>query len=128
MISGRYEVLLAITYHLDSPGIPNALLQMAFNRLFIPLSMLTAATMDHIKYNCNLKYHKIVLNNGAGEYSLDESSFPEELTLNESEFWQAYRNWLLIISSIADTHVADIWRAHHYKMITDSNFSAWFHA
>jgi len=59
---------------------------MAFNKLFIPLSMLMAMVVDHIHYNQNLKYHKIVFGNGASNYSLDESTFPDKFTLNKSEF------------------------------------------
>src|SRR5882724_4503287 len=92
------------------------------------LSMLTAASMDHIRYNWSLKYHKIVFRNGAGKYSLDESSFPDELSLNKSEFWKAYRTWLLIIDMISDLRVAASWKAYHLKMITDTKFSTWFQA
>src|SRR5882724_1921770 len=96
----KFNEIASNLYLLDSLRILNALLQMAFNKLFIPLSMLTAASMNHIRYNQNFKYHKIVFGNGAGKYSLDESSFPDKLSLNGSEFWQAYRTWLLIIDMI----------------------------
>ena len=73
--------------------------------------MLTAASIDHIRHNQSLKYHKIVFSNGAGNYSLNESIFPDELLLNESEFWQAYRTWLVIIDMISDSKVAAGWKA-----------------
>jgi len=112
-----FDDIASNLYQLDSMGIPNAFLQMAFNKMFIPPSMLTAAVMDHIGYNQNLKYHKY-FGNGAGKYSLNELIFPDELALSKSEFWQAYRKWLAVIDVIADMRVADSWKAHHSKMIT----------
>jgi len=90
--------------------------------------MLSATLMDYIKYNWSLKHHKIVFGNGVGKYSLDKSSFPNELSLNESGIWQAYRTWLLIIDTVSDLRVAASWKAHHSKMITDMTFSTWFEA
>jgi len=124
----KFDKIVSNPYHLDSLGIPNALLQMAFNKIFIPLLMLTAALMNRIRYNRSLKYHKIAFGNGTGKYSLDESSFPDELMLNESEFWQAYRTWLVLIDTISDSKVAAGWKALHSRMITDMSFSAWFQA
>jgi len=126
--SYNFDNIVSNSYHLDSVGMPNALVQMAFNQLFIRLSMLTSATMDRIRYNWNLKCHKLIFGNGAGKYPLDESSFPDELALNECEFWQVYRNWLFIIDVIADTRVADSWKAHRFKMIMDTSFPTWFQA
>ena len=116
------------SYHLGSVGVPNALLQMAFNKLSILFLMLMATEMDHIRYNWNLKYHMIIFGNGTGKYTLDESSFPDELSLNKYKFWKAYRNWLYIIDIVADMHVTDSWKAHHSKMITDTSFTTWFQA
>ena len=84
--------------------------------------MLTGTLIDHIRYNQSFKYHKIVFGNGMGKYSLDEYSFPDELSLNESEFWQADRTWLLIIDMISDLRVAAGWKVHHSRMITDTSF------
>jgi len=122
----NFDEIVSNTYHLNSVAIPNALLQMAFNKLFIPLSMLRVASVDHIRFNQNLKYHKIVFGNGTGKYSLDESIFPDKLALSELEFWQAYRNWLAIIDVVTDTKVLESWKSHHSKMITDTSFFLWF--
>jgi len=67
-----FDEITSNSYHLDSIGIPNTILQMAFNKIFIPFSMLMASTMDHVRYNHNLKYHKIIFSNGASKYSPDE--------------------------------------------------------
>jgi len=56
--------------------IPNAILQMAYNKIHIPLSMLTTLALSKIWSNDNLKYHKIPFGNGVGKQSLDISSFP----------------------------------------------------
>jgi len=44
---------------LDVMKIPNAILQMAYLKLFIPLSMLTSSSLPKIQANNGLKYHKI---------------------------------------------------------------------
>jgi len=70
--------------------IPNAILQMAYMKLYIPLSMLTTSALSKIRLNDGLKYYKIPFGNGAGRQSLDESIFPAENMLSESLFLQAY--------------------------------------
>ena len=103
-------------------------LQMAYLKLFIPLSLLTTAVLDRIQFNDGLKFHKILFGNGAGKHSLDTSLFPTELSLSELEFWQAYRNWLAVVNIIVEPAVADGWKQHHTEMMSDRNFSMWFGA
>src|SRR5882672_8720279 len=69
---------------LDVTKIPNAILQMAYLKLFIPLSMLTTSALTRIHANDGLKYHKIPFGNGTGKQSLDELIFPPEESLSES--------------------------------------------
>jgi len=71
---------------LDITKIPNAILQMAYLKLFIPLSMLMSSSLAKICANNGLKYHKIPFGNGAGKQSLDESIFLPEYSLSESLF------------------------------------------
>ena len=59
---------------------------------------------------------------------LDILIFPDEMSLSETEFWQAYRNWLSLIDLIADSIVANGWREHHAHMMADKSFSLWFPA
>jgi len=53
-------------HHLNITKIPNAILQMAYLKLYIPLSMLTTSALLKIHSNNGLKYHKILFGNGAG--------------------------------------------------------------
>ena len=99
---------------------------MAYLRPFIPLSLLTTVTLDRIKFNNGLKFHKIIFGNGIGKHSLDISSFPTKQSLSESEFWQAYRNWLSWIDIIADPAIANGWKLHHAQMMSDKKISTWF--
>jgi len=69
-----------------------------------------------------------MFSNGAGKYLLDESSFPDKLSLTEPEFWQAYRNWFLIIDAITNLWVVASWKAHYSQMMADMTFTIWFHA
>ena len=95
-------------YELNARLIPNPILQMAYLKLFIPLSLLTTVALDRIEFNDGLKFHKIIFGNGIGKHSFDVSSFPTEQSLSESEFWQAYRNWLSLIDIITDPPIANI--------------------
>jgi len=63
---------------LDITKILNVILQMAYLKLFIPLSMLMTLSLAKICANNSLKYHKIPFSSGAGKQSLDESIFPSE--------------------------------------------------
>jgi len=76
---------------LDMTDIPNAILQMAYNKLYIPLLMLTTSALSRIHTNDSLKFHKIPFGNSIGKQSLDESSFLTEDSLTETTFLQAYR-------------------------------------
>src|SRR6266481_4733340 len=115
-------------YKMNTHPIPNAILQMAYSKLFIPLSVLTSMALDKIQFNDGLKFHKFVFGNGSGKHSLDVSTFPTELSLTEMEFWQAYCNWLSLIDIIAEPAVADGWKLHYAHMISDVSFSTWFSA
>ena len=108
--------------------IPNAILQMAYLKLFILLSMLTSSSLIKIWANDGLKYHKIPFGNSAGKQSLDESIFPPEDSLLESLFLQAYCNWLSIIDLISSPEVTVSWHEHHSKMLQDQKISLSFDA
>jgi len=54
-------------HQLNMTDVPNSILQMAYNKVYIPLSMLTTATLTKIHSNDNLKYHKIPFGNGNGK-------------------------------------------------------------
>ena len=63
---------------------------MAYLKLFIPLTLLTTATLHKIQFNDGLKYQKIIFSSSAGKHTHDTLAFPDEKTLSESQFWQAY--------------------------------------
>jgi len=100
---------------------------MAYNKVYISLSMLTTAT--HAKIcNDNLKYHKIPFGNGIGKQSLDMSTFPTEDSLTETMFFKSYRNWLTVIDMIVIPEVVVGWYKHHSRMLCDEHFSTSFEA
>src|SRR5882724_6676964 len=49
----------------DITKMPNAILQMAYLKLYILLSMLTTSALSKIQSNDSLKYHKVPFGNGA---------------------------------------------------------------
>ena len=108
--------------------IPNAILQMAYNKIYIPLSMLTSSTLSKIRSNNNLKYRMIPFSNGIGRQSLDNSSFPLEDLLTETTFFQSYRNWLTLIDLVSTPEVVLGWHEHHSRMLHDEHFSSSFDA
>ncbi|KAF8527716.1 hypothetical protein JB92DRAFT_3093207 [Gautieria morchelliformis] len=77
---------------MDVVKMPAAIMQLAFNSIYIVLSMLTMATLDCICSNNNLCSKKIPFGNGVGKQSLDDS-FPPEDALHTATFLQAYQNW-----------------------------------
>jgi len=76
--------------------------------------------------NYNLKFRKIPFGNGIGKQSLDEASFPDENSLTETSFLQAYRNWLTVIDIVATPDVAMGWYEHHSRMLRDEKFSSFY--
>ena len=74
---------------LDMTKIPNVILQMAYLKLYILLSMHATSPLTKIQSNYGIKYHKIPWGNGAGHQSLDESIFPAKNSLSECLFLQA---------------------------------------
>jgi len=122
------EDLASNKHKLDMTDVPNAILQMAYNKIHVPLSMITSSSLTKIRNNDNLKYRKIPFGNGVGKMSLDETSFPPESSLTETSFFQAYRNWLTIIDMISTPKVAVGWYEHHSRMLRDERFSSSFKA
>jgi len=57
---------------LNVTQIPNAILQMAYLKLDIPLSLLTTTALLKIHVNDGLKYQKILMGNSVGRQSLNE--------------------------------------------------------
>ncbi|KAF8588078.1 hypothetical protein K439DRAFT_703122 [Ramaria rubella] len=109
-------------------SIPDVILYMAFNKVYIPLSLLTTAALNKIRCNDDLKYKKILFGNGAWKPSLDEAQFPPETSLTSFLFLQAYRNWLTVIDAICDAQLAVGWHEHYKKMLGDGDFENCFHA
>jgi len=65
---------------------------MALNHVFIPLSMLTTATLNNIETNQDVKYKHITYGTGTGKTFLDETAFVAEDTLSNLKFSQVYMN------------------------------------
>src|SRR5882724_407707 len=108
------------------PGaIPDCLLQMALNRVFIPLSMLTTVALNNIEINQDMKYKCLTNGSGMGKTFLDKCSFPSEDQLSDFEFSQAYTNWLMLIESVSEPTISLGWWAHHKQMISDRGFVEW---
>ncbi|KAF8578806.1 hypothetical protein K439DRAFT_1621036 [Ramaria rubella] len=113
--------------HLLNPDdIPNPILQMAQGKVYIPLSMLTTASLNHIRNNDNLKYIKVT--NGIICQTLDPLQFGSEEHLTSDNWAQAYKNWLTLIDAISEPGIGVGWHKHYSKMCLDQNFSCWFPA
>ena len=115
-------------YKLNLRMLPKQILQMAYLKLFIPLSLLTTLALDKIQFNDRLKYQKIIFSSNAGKHMLNILIFPDEMSLSEMEFWQAYCNWLMLIDLIADSIMANSWHEHHTHMMANKSFSLCFPA
>jgi len=113
-------------HELDPSAIPNALKQMAHYRVFIPLSMFTSQSLNIIRDNVADLYMKKKTGLSAGKYVLNSDLFPNEDSLTEQTFFQAYRNWLKLLDEVSEPDVAGGWHKHHDLMINDANFSSLF--
>ena len=108
--------------------IPFALKQMAQYRIFTQLSLFTAHSMDVICNNIGDLYTKKKTGSAAGKYVLNSDLFPNKDMLTETMFFQAYRNWIKLISELSEPEVVRGWLDHHECMISDTNFTALFEA
>ena len=64
----------------------------------------------------------------AGKYVLNLDCFLVKDTLTEQMFFQAYRNWLKLLTNFMDPEVMKCWIQHHELMMNDANFSSSFGA
>ena len=94
----------AVTFSLDPEpyALPDSLIQMALNCIFIPLSILTTVTLNNIETNQDVKYKHITYSSGAGKTFLDKTAFVAEDKLSNFEFGQACTNWLTLIEMVSD--------------------------
>ena len=91
-----------------------------------PLSLLTTAGLDCIMLNQSVRYRKVVLRRGAGKSIVDEAYFPAEGSLQENDFWQVYKNWIVLLEAVSGPTVIEGWHVHHNRMISYQHFSCWF--
>jgi len=66
--------------------------------------------------NVGYLYMKKKAGLSVGKYVLNSDSFPNEHTLTEQIFFQAYRNWLKLLAKVAEPKVVKGWHKH-YKII-----------
>ena len=111
------ETALKNSLVVEMDVLPDVVVHMMQNCVFIPLWLLTTAALDHIQLIKNVKFWCITFGNGTGHTSIDENTFPTEDSLSESDFWQAYKNWLALVKLLSGPAVVDGWHSHHGKMI-----------
>ena len=122
------EAAFENTIEVDWDPLPDAILHMMLNSLYISLAFLTTSALDCIQLNQNVKYRKIPFGHGVGKITIDETSFPLEESLAETDFWQASKNWLILVETLAGPAITEGWCAHHQKMFSDRHFSQWYPA
>ena len=120
------EAAIKNTVEVDWDPLPNAILHMMSNSIYISLTFLTTSALDHIQVNQNVKYRKIPFRHGAGKIAINETSFPLEESLTETDFWQASKNWLILVETLTGPAITEGWRVHHRKMFSDCHFSQWY--
>ena len=107
------EAAIKNTTEVDWDPLPNAILHMMSNSIYMSLAFLTTSALDRIQLNQNVKYHKIPFRHGAGKITIDETSFPLEECLTEMDFWQASKNWLILVETLTGPAITTGWHAHH---------------
>lgn len=90
--------------HTPNPqGIPNAILQTAHGKVYIPLSMLTTRALKRVRTNDNLRYTKVP--NGIVKQTLDPTQFGAEDDMSSHEWHQAYSNWIQLLKILAEPKI-----------------------
>ena len=84
--------------------------------------------MDIICNNVSDLYTKKKIGSAVGKYVLNSDLFPSEENLTKSMFFQAYRNWIKLLSELAEPEVVRGWHDHHERMISNANFTTSFEA
>jgi len=112
----------------DPSALPDMLLQMVLNKVFIPLSMLMTSALNRIEINQNVKYKCLTYSPGIGKSFLDNAAFCSEDNLSDFEFSKAYTYWITLIEAISDPIVAGSLQAHHKHMISAREFLTWAQA
>ena len=84
--------------------------------------------MDIIHKNVSDVYTKKKTGSAVGKYVLNLDMFPSKENLTETMFFQEYRNWIKLLSKLAEPEVARGWNDHHEQMISDANFTTSFKA
>jgi len=57
-------------------------------------------------------YTKKKMGLSAGKYVLNSDLFPNEDSLTEQTFFQAYRNWLRLLDDVSEPDVASGWHCY----------------
>jgi len=97
-------------------------------KLFVPLSMLTTASLSRIHFNDNLKFKKIPFGNAACKYALDKAHFPSEESLTDDKCVHVHKHWLSLMKICYECAVYGGWKAHHNRMCNDPNMLKWSQA
>ena len=121
------ELALKNSLDVETDVLPDSVVHMMQNRVFIPLSLLTTATLHRIQLNQNVKFQRITFGNGSGCTSIDETTFPAEDSLSQSDFGKL-QNWLALVKLLCGPAIVHGWHSHHGKMVSDRHFSLWFPA
>ena len=90
--------------------------------------MLTNDAMNTIHNDVGDLYTKKKTRPSARKYTLNPKAFPGKDMLTKQIFFQAHRNWLKLLSSIAKTEVYTGWQDHHNLMANNPLFSSSFKA
>ena len=89
--------------------------------------MLTTDAMNTIHNDISKLYMKKKTGLSAGKYTFNPDAFPGEDMLTKQIFFQALKNWLKLLSSIAKAEVYVGWQDHHDLMADDPLFSSMSH-
>jgi len=79
--------------------------------------MFTIYALKRIQDNLGDLYMKKKTDLSAGKYIMNSDLFPSEDTLMEKTFFQAYRNWLKLLTFVSEPVVVNGWHIHHECMM-----------
>ncbi|KDR78455.1 hypothetical protein GALMADRAFT_223808 [Galerina marginata CBS 339.88] len=115
-------------FSMHDDSIPESIAMLAKCHRTPPLSLFLGESLDRIKSARDIKYIKV----GTGEFAnmklLDVSSFPADISLDNSQWTRAYNTFLDFIASSMGERLYTGFLNHWGTMMKDQNFLQWFKA
>jgi hypothetical protein len=115
-------------FSMHDDSIPNSIIMLAKCHRTPPLSLFLGESLDRIKAGRDVKYIKV----GTGEFAntklLDVSIFPSDVSLDKTQWIQAYNTFLAFVAKSMGERLYQGFLSHWDSMMKDQKFAHYFEA